>query len=80
MVRFVAVLVAAIAMGSCRPAVLTQLVEARRVAANLHLQFTKAVEASNRAVMAAKRRAAPPKKRGGPFGKSNVTSNSSIRW
>ena len=34
------------------PAVLTQLVEARRLASELHVEFTKAAEASNRAVMA----------------------------
>ena len=33
-------------------AVLTQLVEARRLASELHVEFTKATEASNRAVMA----------------------------
>ena len=33
-------------------AVLTQLVEARRLAGELHVEFTKAAEASNRAVMA----------------------------
>jgi hypothetical protein len=37
---------------ACRPAVLTQQVEARRIAADLHLQFTKAADAANRAVMA----------------------------
>jgi hypothetical protein len=36
---------------ACRPAVLTQQVEARRVAADLHLQFTKAADAANRAVL-----------------------------
>ena len=34
------------------PATLTQLVEARRLASELHVEFTKAAEASNRAVMA----------------------------
>lgn len=34
------------------PAVLTQLVEARRLVAVMHVEFTKASEASNRAVMA----------------------------
>jgi hypothetical protein len=33
-------------------AVLTQLIEARRLASGVHLEFTKAAEASNRAVMA----------------------------
>jgi hypothetical protein len=37
---------------ACRPAVLTQQVEARRIAADLHVQFTKAADAANRAVMA----------------------------
>jgi hypothetical protein len=36
---------------ACRPAVLTQQVEARRIAADLHLQFTKAADAANRAVL-----------------------------
>jgi hypothetical protein len=40
------------ACAACRPAVLTQQVEARRIAADLHLQFTKAADAANRAVMA----------------------------
>jgi hypothetical protein len=52
MVRFITVLFAAGVVASCRPAVLTQQVEARRIAADLHLQFTKATEAANRAVMA----------------------------
>ena len=34
------------------PAALTQLMEARRLASELHVEFTKAAEASNRAVMA----------------------------
>jgi hypothetical protein len=34
------------------PAVLTELLEARRLASELHLEFTKASEAANRAVMA----------------------------
>jgi hypothetical protein len=48
--------VAAGATTACnRPsAVLTELVEARRLAAELHVQFTQAVDASNRAVMADK--------------------------
>ena len=52
MVRFIGVLVAVSVGAGCRPALLTQQVDARRVAANLHLQFTKATEAANRAVMA----------------------------
>lgn len=39
------------------PAVLTQLVEARRLASVMHVEFTKASEASNRAVMAETERA-----------------------
>jgi hypothetical protein len=48
------VLVAAAATASpaCGRAVLTQLVDARRLAADLHVQFTKAADAANRAVMA----------------------------
>jgi hypothetical protein len=34
------------------PAALTQLMEARRLASDLHVEFTKAAEAANRAVMA----------------------------
>jgi hypothetical protein len=34
------------------PAVLTQLLEARRLASELHVEFTKAADAANRAVMA----------------------------
>jgi hypothetical protein len=43
-----------IATAACTttPAPLTQLVEARRLASGLHVEFTKAAEASNRAVMA----------------------------
>jgi hypothetical protein len=52
MVRYLAVILAASVVASCRPAVLTQQVEARRVAAALHVQFTKAADAANRAVMA----------------------------
>ena len=44
-------IVAGTACGSS-VAVLTQLVEARRLASELHVEFTKAAEASNRAVMA----------------------------
>lgn len=44
----------AIACASCAPgaAALPQLIESRRLAADLHVEFTKATEASNRAVMA----------------------------
>ena len=34
------------------PAALTQLMDARRLAGELHVEFTKAAEAANRAVMA----------------------------
>jgi len=49
--------VAAIAAGSAsacgsRPAVLRQLLEARRLASELHVEFTKGSDAANRAVMA----------------------------
>lgn len=50
-VRVTAFLLAASAAAACRPAVLTQQVEARRIAADLHLQFTKAADAANRAVL-----------------------------
>jgi hypothetical protein len=43
---------AASVSAACRPAVLTRQVEARRIAADLHVQFTKAADAANRAVMA----------------------------
>jgi hypothetical protein len=47
------VISAAAATGCNRPtAVLTELVEARQLASDLHVQFTQAVDASNRAVMA----------------------------
>ena len=51
------VVVAAIAAGvhlgcSAPPPILTQLVDARRLASQLHVEFTKAAEAANRAVMA----------------------------
>jgi hypothetical protein len=49
---FVAVIALSVASMACRPAILTQQVDARRVAADLHLQFTKAADAANRAVMA----------------------------
>ena len=49
------VISAAATTGCNRPtAVLTELVEARRLASELHVQFTQAVDASNRAVMADK--------------------------
>jgi hypothetical protein len=44
------VIALSVASMACRPAVLTQQVDARRVAADLHLQFTKAADAANRAV------------------------------
>ena len=49
-----AVVLAAGAATACRNAqpVLTQLLEARRLASELHVEFTKASEAANRAVMA----------------------------
>ena len=47
----VAVMTISIATG-CRPAALTQQLDARRLAADMHVQFTKAAEAANRAVMA----------------------------
>jgi hypothetical protein len=50
--RFLIAFMAVTALAACRPAVLTQQVEARRVAAALHVQFTKAADAANRAVMA----------------------------
>ena len=51
------VVVAAIAAGvqlgcSAPPPILTQLMDARRLASELHVEFTKAAEAANRAVMA----------------------------
>ena len=50
-----AVISAAATTGCNRPtAVLMELVEARRLASELHVQFTQAVDASNRAVMADK--------------------------
>jgi hypothetical protein len=52
MIRVVIAILMVTALAACRPAVLTQLVEARRVAADLHVQFTKAADAANRAVMA----------------------------
>jgi hypothetical protein len=50
--RLIAVVIAVSVATGCRPAALTQLVEARRRAADVHVQFTKAAEAANRAVMA----------------------------
>jgi hypothetical protein len=49
-----ALAIAAIAASGCSrgPAVLRQQVEARQLAADLHVQFTKAADAANRAVMA----------------------------
>jgi hypothetical protein len=48
-----AVAIPAAAITSCnRPAALAQLVEARRLASDLHLQFAHATDAANRAVMA----------------------------
>jgi hypothetical protein len=52
MVRFLSVIATLTVLAACRPAVLTQQVEARRIAADLHVQFTKAADAANRAVMA----------------------------
>src|SRR5882672_5757180 len=46
---------ALVAAGACRgvpDAALSQLLEARRVAADLHVQFVKAADASDRAVLA----------------------------
>ncbi len=49
----VVVAISAAVVSACnRPAQLTQLVEARRVASALHVQFTYAADAANRAVMA----------------------------
>ena len=49
----VVVAISAALVSACdRPAPLTQLVEARRVASELHVQFTHAADAANRAVMA----------------------------
>lgn len=45
-------LIAAASACASLPATLTQLIEARRLASELHVEFTKATEASNRAVMA----------------------------
>ena len=45
-------LVAGAASACNRPAALTQLVDARRLASELHVQFTHAADAANRAVMA----------------------------
>ena len=52
-VTFVAAVGACVASACTRtPAVLTQLVEARRLASDLHVEFTRASDAANRAVMA----------------------------
>ena len=51
------------------PPALTQLLEARRLASDLHVEFTKAAEASNRAVMAETETMGParlPRRRGAP--------------
>ena len=48
----VAAIAAAVQMGcSAPPPILTQLMDARRLASELHVEFTKAAEAANRAVM-----------------------------
>jgi hypothetical protein len=47
-----AILMTAGAAAACRPAALTELIEARRLASDLRVQFTKAEDAANRAVMA----------------------------
>jgi hypothetical protein len=52
MVRLLIGIMAVTALAACQPAVLTQQVDARRIAADLHVQFTKAADAANRAVMA----------------------------
>jgi hypothetical protein len=51
-ISLLAALVVVLATVACGPAALTQQVEARRLAAELHVAFTKAAEAANRAVMA----------------------------
>ena len=52
MTRAIALVMTALLMGCARtPVALTQLVEARRLAADLRVQFTKASDAANRAVM-----------------------------
>ncbi len=51
--RLVIAVIVALSVSACRDhPVLTQLVEARRLASELHVEFTKAAEAANRAVMA----------------------------
>ena len=52
MLRLLLMITTLTVLAACRPAVLTQQVEARRVASDLHVQFTKAADAANRAVMA----------------------------
>jgi hypothetical protein len=49
---FVAAIFATAVSACSRPAALTELVEARRLASDLHVQFTHAADAANRAVMA----------------------------
>src|SRR5690349_14495355 len=41
----------ALSAAACRPAALTQQVDAQRIAADLRVQLTKSTEAGNRAVM-----------------------------
>jgi hypothetical protein len=52
MARLLVMITTLTVLAACRPAVLTQQVEARRVAADVHVQFTKAADAANRAIMA----------------------------
>jgi hypothetical protein len=52
MVRLLIGIMAVTVLTACQPAVLTRQVDARRIAADLHVQFTKAADAANRAVMA----------------------------
>ena len=51
-VCFIAAMTAVAVATGCRPAAFTQYLDARRIAADMHVQFTKAAEAANRAVMA----------------------------
>ena len=51
-IAIVCSLVFTMAATACSPAALTQQVEARRLAADVHVEFTKAADAANRAVMA----------------------------
>ena len=48
----IVVAIACLPSGVSGPAVLSQLLEARRLASELHVEFTKAADAANRAVMA----------------------------